>query len=164
VDANDKVHVLYRSATNEVNRDIYLLSSTPGASSFKGTQLHPWEINACPMSSMSFAQARGSVLASWETAGQVYYAPVHSQVTSRPVAAADESGKRKHPVLAANKGGDVLFAWIEGSGWQKGGTLSWRLFDVTGSAKSEVHMVGPAPTWSFAAVVARADGGFTIIY
>jgi hypothetical protein len=163
-DQTGQVHVLYRSATDEVNRDIYLLSGAPGANSFKGNLLHPWRINACPMSSMSFTQADNSVFVTWETAGQVYYSAVKAQEISRPVAAAEEPGKRKHPVLATKKGGDVLFAWIEGSGWQKGGSLAWRMFDTAGKPQSEIQVVGPAPTWSFAAAVARKDGGFTIIY
>lgn len=163
-DQTGQVHILYRSATEEVNRDIYLLSAAPGANSFKGNLLHPWRINACPMSSMSFTQANGSVFAAWETAGQVYYSTIKAQGSSRPVAATEEAGKRKHPVLAANSKGDVLFAWIEGSGWQKGGSLAWRMFDAAGKPKLEIQVVGPAPTWSFTAVVARKDGGFTIIY
>jgi hypothetical protein len=35
--------------------------------------LHPWNINACPMSGMAFSEADGKVEGAWETAGQVYF-------------------------------------------------------------------------------------------
>ena len=50
---------LYRSATENVHRDIYLIASKDRGESFQGSMVHPWEINACPMSSMSFAASTG---------------------------------------------------------------------------------------------------------
>jgi hypothetical protein len=54
------VRALYRSAT-EILRDIYLLTSQDHARNFQGRALDTWEVNRCPMSSMSFAEAGGKV-------------------------------------------------------------------------------------------------------
>lgn len=158
--------ILFRSATEDVHRDIYLLNARPGSDSFSGGILHRWDINACPMSSMSFNQGRGGTLATWETAGQVYFLPVDANASERlrPIAASEEPAKRKHSYLATNSSGQTLMIWIEGSGWQKGGTLAWRMFDSTGKPISAVKTGSPAPTWSFGAPFARRDGGFTILY
>jgi hypothetical protein len=50
---------LYRSAVRNVHRNMYLLASRDHGKTFQGSMIHPWEINACPMSSMSFAESRG---------------------------------------------------------------------------------------------------------
>ena len=68
--------LLFRSAANLTNRDIYLLTSHDNGRSFGGSRVHPWSINACPMTSMSLAAAGGRVMAAWETAGQVYWGVV----------------------------------------------------------------------------------------
>jgi hypothetical protein len=75
IHANSKgtVRVLYRSATKNIHRDIYALTSHDYAKSFDGRKLHPWEINACPMSSMAFSEAGGKIERAWETGGQVYF-------------------------------------------------------------------------------------------
>lgn len=155
------LHLMYRSATEEIHRDIYLLSAGSGGDLFTGELLHPWKINACPMSSMSFSEGRGRTVAAWETGGQVYFASVQ---TKQPVAAAAEPGKRKHPVTATNADGYTVMAWIEGSGWQKGGTLAWRMFDANGTPVTDVKTVAASPTWSFGTVFARREGGFGLIY
>jgi hypothetical protein len=35
-----------------------------------------WDINTCPMSSMHFAENGDTVVAAWETGGQVYWSGV----------------------------------------------------------------------------------------
>jgi hypothetical protein len=49
--------MLYRSATALTHRDIYLLESTDRGRSFRGSRVQPWEIGACPMTSMSIASS-----------------------------------------------------------------------------------------------------------
>jgi len=155
------LYILFRSATEAVHRDVYLLTAPRGSDKFRGGILHPWEVNACPMSSMGFSEGRGGVLATWETAGQVYFTKVDSK---QPISASDAPAKRKHSYLATNAGGQTLVTWIEGSGWQKGGTTAWRIFDANGKPVSDVQTGSLAPTWSFGAPFARRDGGFTILY
>lgn len=53
---NGDVFALYRSATESVHRDIYLLSSRDHGRTFEGKLLHKWSSNACPMSSMDLAE------------------------------------------------------------------------------------------------------------
>src|SRR5258708_1027516 len=72
-DRQGNVSALYRSATEGVHRDIYLLTSNDHARSFQGALLHKWNVNACPMSSMDFAENGTTVLGAWETGGQVYW-------------------------------------------------------------------------------------------
>ena len=68
--------ILYRSATNLTHRDIYVLTSRDGGASFAGSIVQPWEINACPMTSLSLATAGSRIVAAWETAGQVFLGSV----------------------------------------------------------------------------------------
>jgi hypothetical protein len=73
-DRQGRVHMLYRAATERVDRDMYLLSSKDRGQTFSGMLLDKWKLNACPMSSAALADgAEGSpeLLAAWETQGQV---------------------------------------------------------------------------------------------
>jgi hypothetical protein len=153
---------LYRSATENIHRDIYLLASQNQGKSFRGSRLHGWEVNACPMSSMSFAERGGTTLAAWETGGQVFYA--NTSGTRNPIAAPGEAKGRKHPRVAMNSRGDTLLIWTEGTGWQRGGSLAWQMLDRNGNALGEKGSAPGVPTWSFGAVIGRPDGSFTIFY
>jgi hypothetical protein len=154
---------LYRSATENVHRDIYLLASKDHGASFAGSLVQRWEVNACPMSSMSFAESSGNIYAAWETGGQVFYGKVSGSGIERPIAAPGEGKGRKHPRIAANDRGEILLAWTEGTGWQRGGSLAWQFFDAQGKPLGEKGAAPGVPAWSFGAVVAQADG-FAIFY
>lgn len=155
---------LYRSATENVHRDIYLLASNDHGKTFAGSLVQKWEINACPMSSMSFAEGSGNTYAAWETGGQVFYGRVSGSSVGQIIGAPGEGKGRKHPRIAVNAKGDVLLTWTEGTGWQRGGSLAWQVFDSRGKAVGEKGAAPGVPTWSFGAVAARNDGGFTIFY
>ncbi len=155
---------LYRSATENVHRDIYLLASKDHGKSFAGSLVQRWEINACPMSSMSFAENSGSTYAAWETGGQVFYGKVSGSSVGQIVGAPGEGKGRKHPRIAVNARGDVLMAWTEGTGWQRGGSLAWQVFDALGKTIGEKGSAAGVPTWSFGAVATRGDGGFVVFY
>ncbi len=155
---------LYRSATENVHRDIYLVASRDHGKSFQGSMVQPWEINACPMSSMSFAENGGTTLAAWETGGQVFYGKVSGAAVTKPIAAPGDGKGRKHPRLAMNSRGETILLWTEGTGWQRGGSLAWQVFDRNGSPIGVKGSAPEAPTWSFGAVAARPDGSFTILY
>ncbi len=160
------IYGLYRSAKENVHRDIYLLRSDDQGSTFTGALLHPWNINACPMSSMSFVEQGNEVLAAWETQTQVYFAPVsHGIGAARAAIAAPpgENPKRKYPALARNKRGETLLAWVEGAGWQRGGTLGWQLFDKSGQPSVASSVRQSVPVWSFPAVFVRPDESFAIL-
>ena len=119
------------------------------------------------MSSESLADAGPFVLAAWETRGQVEFARVDPRdgSVSTPVTPPGRAGERKHPAVAANARGETLLAWTEGTGWQKGGSLVWQVFDRDGRPTDEKGRVrNGIPVWGLPTVVARPDGGFTVIH
>jgi hypothetical protein len=156
------VYALYRSATADVHRDIYLLSSANRGASFSDRKLHAWNINACPMSSMSFAERRGKVEGAWETGGQVYFENV-ANVDAKPISAPGLNKGHKHPRIAIAPNGETLLVWAEGTGWGKGGSLAWQAYDAVGRPLSEHGSLAGLPAWSFAAVVSTRNG-FLILY
>ena len=88
--------------------------------------------------------------------------PAPSKGRSRHPAAA---GSRKHPAVAGNDKGETILAWTEGTGWQKGGALAWRVFDNSGQPQGKAGFLeGAVPVWGLATVVARPDGEFVIIH
>lgn len=158
------LYLLYRAATRGVERDMMLLASHDRGLHFEGRSLQPWPVKACPMSSESFAAAPGGdVFAAWETQGQVSFARVTRPAD--PVSPPGRAGDRKHPAVAVNPKGEVLLAWAEGTGWQKGGHLAWQVFDATGRPTDEKGRVrNGIPVWGLPTAVARPDGGFVIIH
>jgi hypothetical protein len=74
------------------------------------------------------------------------------------------TGRRKHPSIAANAQGEVLLAWAEGTGWNKGGDLAWQVFNANGTPVGQPGRAAGVPTWSLGAATARPDGGFVIVY
>ena len=160
------LHVLYRSATDKTHRDIYSLVSRDRGQTFAGARVHRWDIGACPMTSMSMT-AGTDVLGAWETDGQVYFAPLSNpaaRLTAPVVTDTSEAARRKHPRLAVNRSGTVLLTWTEGTSWARGGGLAWQGFTPDGKPTGTRGSRPGVPVWSFSAVAARPDGGFTIFY
>ena len=164
-DSRGTLYGLYRSATEEVHRDIYLLASTDHGKSFRSQKIHDWEIQACPMSSMSFTEGDGGVLAAWETKGQVYWAGISETLAvSELLAPTGPANRRKYPSLATNRKGQTLLAWNEGASWGKAGRLAWQIFDKNGKPAGEPGTGPELPKWSFAAAITLKDGSFRLIY
>src|SRR6267143_5465368 len=161
-DERGTLFILYRAAAESVHRDMTLLISTDQGVTFHDTTVGPWELNACPMSTAYLSEGGKRVLAAWETAGQVYFdsvEPVSHKVTA-PIAAPGESNNRKHPAVAANVKGQVLMVWTEGTGWSRGGSLAWQLFDNAGNpVTAEGHAPG-VPVWGLPSVFADRKGNF----
>ena len=164
--ASKALYLLFRSATAMTHRDIYLLQSTDRGRTFRGSRVQEWEINACPMTSMSVAAARSAVFGAWETAGQVYFGAIEPRTSGipKPIAAPGEGRTRKHPRLAANSKGELLFVWTEGTAWARGGSLGWQVFDQSGRPTDVTGTSPGIPVWSFAAVIAMPDGRFAMFY
>jgi hypothetical protein len=164
--APERLVLLYRSATAVTHRDIFILASNDAGRSFRGSEVQPWEIGACPMTSMAIAAAGSRVAGAWETAGQVYFGDVDvsAATVAAPIAAPGAADARKHPRLAIGTRGDTLFVWTEGTAWARGGALAWRVFDAAGRPTERSGRASGVPVWSFGAATARRDGGFTVLY
>lgn len=166
-DASGDLLAVYRAA-NPTTRDIYLAHLGRGAGNkFRATKLQEWVVKTCPMSTAAFAAGPGGALAAWETAGQVYVArwDANDRRAGEAVAPAGKAGNRKHPSVAVNKDGVTLLAWAEGTGWKRGGTVAWQMFDK--SLKPTAGVAGPVgglPAWSLPTAVALEDGAFLIMY
>jgi hypothetical protein len=70
----------------------------------------------------------------------------------------------KHPVAIGNTRGEVLLVWAEGTGWDKGGSLAWQVYDHKGNPLAVKGRAAGLPTWSLPTAFAEPDGNFTIIY
>ena len=165
-DEQGHVYALYRTAHQTAHRDIDLLLSQDHGRSFRSRLVDPWNIAACPMSSMAFAQGPGFVDLAWQTRTEVYYAALDSGTLkmSLPVAAPGSGTLRKYPALAANSAGQTLLAWTDGTGWGSVGSVGWQIFDRSGRALGEEGSAPGLPAWSFGAAFARPGGDFTILY
>jgi hypothetical protein len=166
VDRRGTLYVLYRAAKGKVERDMMLVTSRDHGVHFQAASLQPWAVSMCPMSSESLFDTPSGVLAAWETKGQIGYARVDPQslVASRPISPPG-GGNRKHPALAANADGETIVVWAEDTGWQRGGSLVWRIFDPSGRGTREMGRLNDGiAVWSLPAVVALPDGKFVIIH
>lgn len=165
-DVKGTLYVLYRAATEKVNRDETLLVSRNKGDTFEITKAHKWNIATCPMSSAWLTESSGNLLAAWETESQVYFAlPKSGRLDFSKVFSPAGSGKRKHPVAVSNANGETLLAWTDGTGWQKGGALEWQIFDKRGMPMSaQGKKDNGIPVWSLVAAIPKADGSFAIIY
>lgn len=157
------VIALYRTASDGgKQRDIAVLSSHDGGRTFSNSILDRWQIAGCPMSSMSLAASSRGILAAWERAGQIYIGPADGTKAAGLVSPDGKPDQRKHPVLAV-KDDQVMVAWTEGTGWQKGGTMAWQIFQA--GALTPTRSSGRAPgvkVWSFVSA-APAKNGFVIV-
>lgn len=158
-DLEGNLYLLYRTAREIVHRDMYLLVSSDRGRTFQPLELSKWNIGACPMSTVSLAPAGDRVSVSWEKQAQIYFAAVHSKrLSAVPVFSPPGEGKnRKHPSVAVNRRGQILLAWTEETGWNKGGSLVWQTFDPQGQVISEQQRSPGVPAWGLAAAAAARD-------
>jgi hypothetical protein len=162
-DKTGALYLLFRKAEQMVNRDEVLLVSRDKAKSFEVLNSDPWKVGACPMSSAALTPSGDSVLAAWETAGQVQFAKIANGKASS-TAAPGTAGKRKHPCAISNMKNETLFVWTDGTGWERGGALVWQLFDKDGKAVGEQTRKDGVPVWSFPSAYAKPDGSFVVVY
>jgi hypothetical protein len=158
--------VLFRSAFEIVHRDMYLLTSRDNGGSFAGRKVDLWNVGACVMSTQTFSEGRAGVYTAWETEGQVYLARVDAATggvaQKTPAPGADRT--RKHPAVAINGNGDVLLAWTESTGWNRGGLAAWQVFNAAGTRVGDPGHADGVPVWGLVAAYPRRDGGFTIAF
>lgn len=164
VDHSGVLYVLYRAAGGNFDRDTTLLVSRDGATTFRSVVLGKWKLGACPMSSFSLAEGGQGVVGAWETAEQVYHARLADLTQVPAPKPAPGAGSRKYPVFIPNASGETLFAWVEGAGWQRGGSLAWQVYDKDGNLKGALGRSDGVPAWSLITAVARPDGSFLLVY
>ena len=168
-DRRGDLAIVFRSADEIGNRDSMLLLSADHGNTFRSLLLGKWRSSTCPMSTPALDQGPDNVmLAMWETQGQVFRRALYPNgpdSSSVALAADGNPGNRKHPVAAFNEmnGSHLLLAWVEGTGWEKGGSLAWECIDLKSGGRSTGSRPG-VPAWDLAAVIPERDGGFTIIY
>jgi hypothetical protein len=164
-DSQGNVFALYRAAGEKVNRDETLLVSRDHGRTFDVLNEHRWKAATCPMSSAALIESKTGTIAAWETAEQVYFMAANPKTleASRPIAPPGV-GKRKHPSAAVNENSELLLAWTEGTGWQKGGSIAWQFFDAKGNPASEKGRAPGVPVWGLVAAVANPNRTFVIYY
>ena len=164
-DNQGAVYILYRAATDMMGRGQTLLVSRKPGADFEVAYSHPWKAMTCPMSSATLTESKSGVLAAWETGDNVFFASVDPKTmqVSRP--ASPLAGlKRKHPVAVANAQGETLLVWTEGTGWAKGGSVAWQLFNPAGTTAGEKGRAPGVAVWSLPTAFAKPDGSFVIVY
>lgn len=167
IDANvgskGTLHVLFRSATGDTQRDIWLLTSTDKGKRFKPRKLGPWKVASCMMSTSAVALGEKGGLFAWETQGQIYWARSKSPSKSpgRPASAPGSGKGRKHPAVARAADGRTILVWTDGTGWKRGGAVVWQVYGVKGRPTAERGRKGDLPAWSRPS--AHLEGGTFVI-
>jgi hypothetical protein len=165
--SDGRVSIVFRAATANVNRDIYVLASKDQGQTFSVMITDPWKIGTCVMSTASFGEVNGSVLAAWETKKHVQFGrfSYDAEKTLAPVTMPGTGVDQKHPSVAGNGRGVVIVAWADGAGWEKGGWLTWQAFDAEGQPlDGEGGKLVELNPWSLPAVFAAPDGSFRIMH
>lgn len=164
-DPEGHVFVLFRSAKQIIHRDMYLLESKDHAKTFTGSDVAKWNIGYCAMSAEAFVNGPAGTFASWESHKKVQFGRIDATTGQipNPITVGQANGE-KYPALAENKAGDLLVAWTEGMGWNRGGSLSWELRNRTGKVTADPGGIKGVPAWSLIAAYPRKDGSFVILY
>ena len=166
-DSKGRIFVIYRtSADGGKSRDIATMFSSDHGKTWRHEIASRWAIAACPMSSMSIAQAGAKVLMGWEKEGQIFvgaWDDANAKVGSISPMPGAASG-RKHPVITSDAAGNVLVAWTEGTGWNRGGSVAWQLLDEKLQPAGEIGRSAGVPVWSFVCAVPSRGRGFTILH
>ncbi len=162
--------LLYRAATRQTERDMYLLHADVGGFSvpFAGKKVAAWSVRKCPMSSASFTASRDRVGVAWESQDKVYF-EVLDATGKNSIAGPIENpngGKfpQKHPSVAFDNSGNILLVWTVGRGWGSASTALWRMFTPDGKPTEQTGEQAGVPPWSKAAALFHPDDGFLVFY
>lgn len=166
-DAAGHLFVAYRGAREMIHRETILLQSIDAGATFQSLPLQDWATGSCPMSLPAIGRLGSKTQIAWETEGRIYSRTFPEASSSSPATAQTAivpgPGARL-PALASNSRGETLLVWTEGTGWNRGGRLGWRLLDRFGTPTDQGGIREGIPVWSFAAVVARSDDSFLVVY
>ena len=159
-DETGAAYILYRPATEKTERgETLLISPRPGAD-FQVAFADRWTATICPMSSATLAPGKSGAVAAWETGKEVHFARINPKTmeVAKGISPPGAGANCKHPVAVSNSKGETLFAWTEGIGWAKGGSLAWQLYDSAGRLKGEKGRNEGVPVWSLITAFADPDG------
>ena len=137
-DSKGTVYALYRGAKAVVNRDMYLLTSRDQGKSFGGTNLHPWSINLCPMSSEAFAEAQGGGVGRLGNRGPGLLCQRRADGQTGATHRRAGDGQRSQAPSGGGQwqGGDA--SGLDGRhGLNKGGSLVWQVYDSNGTPTAD---------------------------
>ena len=162
-DSRGDVLALYRAAYEMTNRDETLLISRKNGANFEIAYSHYWSVGTCPMSIATISETSGEILAAAETYGSVFFVRLDPK-TGKGSSPVSPDTKAKHPVAVSNSRGEVLHAWAEGTGWNKGGSVAWQLYDREDKPISEKGRAEGLQPWSLPTALAEPDGSFTVVY
>jgi hypothetical protein len=115
------------------------------------------------MSSASLSESSGQILAAAETHGRVFFIRLDPE-TGNVTAPVSPETQAKHPVVIGNSRGEVLLVWSEGTGWNKGGSVAWQVYDREGKPISAKGRADGLPTWSLPTAFVEPGGDFSVIY
>ena len=162
----DQLTIAYRSATNGSGRHMQLLSLSDDNT--KTTQLiHPWEYQACPVSTNNFAKDKnGENWLVFETQGKIYFRNLdNSEAQPTLVNPTKNTIRQKHPSMAFNKAGYKLVIWSQGDGYFSGGDLHTQMYSPDNKVLelSLPKNMNPA-AFSNGAVSSLNDDSFLVVY
>jgi hypothetical protein len=167
ISAGGRLFALYRGASKQVNRGMYLIDASTDLSTWHDREIAPMKMGMCVMSTSAFFAPSRGLLAAWETSDHVFWSNFDpGDPDARNMHSVPESGHaQKHPAIAANADGLVLVSWTEGTGWNKGGSVCWALFDSTGhEVPDSAGRAKDLPPWDEPVNILRADGSFFLLY
>jgi hypothetical protein len=162
-DSRGNVFAIYRAAYEMTNRDETLLISHDNGATFNIAYSHSWHVGTCPMSSATISETSGDILAAAETHGHVFYTRLDPK-TGKVSSPVSPDTQAKYPVAIGNSRGEVLLAWAEGTGWNKGGSVAWQIYDRQGQPISPKGHADGLVTWSLPTAFAEPDDSFTVVY
>jgi hypothetical protein len=167
VDRDGRLQILYRSAAEGVHRDAtWLTLDVRGATAPAApSDLQPWNLPACPMTTFALAETPRSLVGAWVIEQQIYAADLDPALhTASAPAAMAGTAVRNHPSIAVDAQGNRLFAWIEGANRSREGSAAWEMQDARGARIGSASAAGFTPPLSLVAAVARPGGGFLVIF
>ena len=128
--ADGRVAILYREETNN-ERDMYVAMWDYEKNRATKTRISatPWKIDSCPMTYYSIARSEDGLVAAWPTKGEIYFARLNDDGTSRTpkeVKTPGACGMRTGVLTLPTTEGRTLVAW------NKDDHVGWQLYDDRG--------------------------------
>ena len=161
------VTIVFRSATEMVNRDVHVLWSKDYGKTFQIAVVDPWRIGMCVMSTASIAPDNGAFVSAWETKEQIRIGTLNAGTgqMGKLISVPGSAKALKHPSVAVDARGNFLVAWTEGTGWNKGGAVAWQVFDAGGSPiAAAAGRADGLPAWGVPAAFVDQSGGLKVAY